>query len=246
VLVVAPHPDDETISAGGVIALHAAARDEVSVVVVTDGGASRARGLTHAEMVERREREVRSAITLLGVSQLECLRLPEGNWAPAAAEQELGSRVADADLIYAPTCVDFHPEHVAVARVLAGLVGPSQTIRGYEVGVPLTPSLVNVVADIREAAPRKTRALAAHDSQIDSLRPLLRLAGYRARFYDLPAAEVFWEMRGDVYRAISTVGDWRGRSCPYRGIRPWPMSDPLCAIMGWRARLKLRRLASAV
>src|SRR5687767_6864064 len=46
VMVVAPHPDDETLGCGGTIAKHAAAGDQVEVLIITDGGASRARGLS--------------------------------------------------------------------------------------------------------------------------------------------------------------------------------------------------------
>jgi len=244
VLVVAPHPDDETIGAGGVIALHVAAHDDVSVVVVTDGGASRARGLRRPEMVQLREQEVRSAARILGVEQLECLRLAEGNWTAPHAERLLAARLAASQLIYVPTCVDFHPEHVAVARLLAGLLQPGQTVRGYQVGVPLTPVLVNVVADIGQVRTRKLHALEALRTQTESIQPLQRLARYQARLYRLAAAEVFWEMRAEVYATTTRAGDWRRRSvCPYRGIRPWPGSDPLAALVGLRARLALRRLA---
>ncbi|HEY2594165.1 MAG TPA: PIG-L family deacetylase [Chloroflexota bacterium] len=245
VLVVAPHPDDETIGAGGVIALHVAAHDDVSIVVVTDGGASRAGGLERAEMVQLRDQEVRSAARILGVDHLDCLGLAEGNWTPnfARAERLLTARVMGCQLIYAPTCVDYHPEHVAVARLLAGLLQPGQTVRAYQVGVPLTPVLANMVADIRHVKALKLKALDALRTQAATIQPLQRLGRYQGKLYGLPAAEVFWEMRAEVYSAITRAGDWRGSTCPYRGIRPWPISDPLAALVGLRARVALRRLA---
>ena len=39
ILVLAPHPDDETLGPGGSLALHAARGDRVRVVFCTDGGA---------------------------------------------------------------------------------------------------------------------------------------------------------------------------------------------------------------
>jgi LmbE family N-acetylglucosaminyl deacetylase len=245
VLVVAPHPDDETIGAGGTSALHLAAGDDVTVVVVTDGSASRADGLVATEMARRREQEVESAAAVLGIRRLVCLGLPEGRWEAAEAARQLRPLVEAAELVYAPSCVDYHPEHMAVARLVADLVRSHQLVRVYELGVPLTPVLANCVADIQTVASLTARALAAFRTQRLTLAPYERLARYRARVYGLDAAEVFWQLPGDVYRRLMAVGDWRGGRSPFRAVRWRPFTDPLCALAGLRHRMALRRAAGA-
>lgn len=240
IAIVAPHPDDETLGAGGVACLHRLAGDHVAVVVVTDGSASRAGGLTPDEMARRRAGEIASASRILGICTLTCLHLPEGQWHEDEARARLAPLLHKAQIVYAPSCVDFHPEHVKVACLVADLLQSDQTVRVYEVGVPLTESLVNLVADIGAVATTKDRALKAFDTQADALAPLARLAGYRARRYRLPAVEVFWEMPARVYTQVMAAGDWRGRTCPYRGIRPRPMHDPLAFLVGRKARAALR------
>jgi hypothetical protein len=103
--------------------------------------------------------------------------------------------------------------------------------------------LANLVADISQVRTQKLRALQALRTQADSIRPLQRLDRYQGKLYRVADAEVFWEMRADVYTAITRAGDWRRSACPYRGVRPWPISDPLAALVGLRARIALRRLA---
>ena len=245
VVIVAPHPDDETLGAGGAALLHRQAGDRVTVVVVTDGRASRAGGLSPDEMTRRRAREIRKASHVLGVSDLICLDLPEGQWEEREAHARLRPLLHEADVVYAPSCVDFHPEHLKVARLLAPLLQPEQTVRVYEIGVPLTAHLVNLVADIRAEAPTKNRALQAFATQADALVPLARQARYQARRYRLPTVEVFWEMSALAYARIITDGDWRGRGCPYRGIRSHPLMDPLAALVGRKARLALRAEVAA-
>ena len=243
VVIIAPHPDDETAGAGGVAALHAQAGDPLRVVVVTDGGASRAGGLPRAEIVRCRAQEVTAAVRILGVRDLICLGLPEGQWDVAPAQVRLAPLLKDAAVVYLPSCVDYHPEHVRVARLVASLLQPDQTVRIYELGVPLTPLLVNLVADIGRVAAIKARALNAFATQDGALAPLRRLARYRAALYDLPAAEVFWELPAASYARVVAAGDWRRSRCPFRGVRERPLTDPLTALDGHKARTALRALA---
>jgi LmbE family N-acetylglucosaminyl deacetylase len=245
VLVVAPHPDDETVGAGGTSALHLAAGDDVTVAVVTDGSASRAGGLPPSEMARRRRQEVETAAAVLGIQRLVWLGLPEGRWDAAEAARRLQPLVDEAEVLYAPSCVDYHPEHVAVARVLGNLVRPAQLVRVYELAVPLTPVLADCVADIRTVAPAAARARAAFHTQRLTVAPYERLARYRARLYGLAAAEVFWQLPGDAYARVMALGDWRGGRSPFRGVRWRPFTDPLAALVGLRDRLALRRAASA-
>src|SRR4051812_34743469 len=98
VLVVAAHPDDETIGAGGTICLHLDAGDPLTVAVVTDGGASRAGGLDSAEMARRRRGEAEAAAATLGAAPPLWLGLPENRWMQAEAAAALRPLVEAADV----------------------------------------------------------------------------------------------------------------------------------------------------
>jgi LmbE family N-acetylglucosaminyl deacetylase len=70
VVVVAPHPDDETLGCGGVLALLAGERASVHVAFVTDGTASHPGHpvVTPSEMAARRVAEARVATRVLGIA----------------------------------------------------------------------------------------------------------------------------------------------------------------------------------
>ncbi|MEX1184828.1 MAG: PIG-L family deacetylase [Gemmatimonadota bacterium] len=243
VVIVAAHPDDETLGAGGAAVLHVRAGDHVTIVIVTDGGASRAGGLGRAAMVAERAAELRTAVAALGVAELLSLGLPEGAWRAAdiaACEPALDR----ADVVYAPSCIDYHPEHVAVAAAIAERVRPSQLVRVCQVGVPLTARLVNRVADTSAVAAQTARAAAAYRTQAVSVRTASRLARYQARFHGVAAAEVFWELDGAAYRSVMRAGDWRAGSSPFRGIRVRPLTDALAFSAGWRERRRLLAVAT--
>jgi len=258
VLVVAPHPDDEVYGCGGTILLHRAAGDRVTVAHVTDGRRSRALGLGPDEMAERRRAEARAAGEVLGIAGIRWLGLPEADWDEAQGIRGL-KRVLDAespDLVYAPSRVDFHPEHRRVAQALARALGggrgrtPGLRIRIYPVQVPLTGILTNRVAPTGVVARRSRLALERYETQLTSLRSSLRAKRYAGlRYRAGPQAEVYWELPAEGYRAIHDEdgGHQPSRSRgSFRGLRPLPFTDPLAYLAGRGERWRLRSVAERV
>lgn len=246
VLMVAPHPDDETVGAGGTLALHARAGDPVTVLIVTDGRRSEAGGFPPGEMAGHRRVEVREAMVELGLGPPVLLDLPEGEWQAKRLEETLVAELSRARLVYAPGPVDFHPEHLRVARILARLIKPDRTVRICELGVPLLPVLVNRIADVSPVTDEKGRALTRFRTQRENLHPLARLARYRSALYGVEEAEVFWELPGEAYAAAVAAGDRVGASGPFYGIRRHAFSDPLAFLAGFRQRRQLYDAASSV
>ena len=253
VLVIAPHPDDETLGCGGTIARHVEAGSQVRVLIVTDGGNSRAGGISREEMRRLRAGEAMSAMEQLGVVDLLHMGLPEGRWAEHELQAMLEAQLSEyrSSLIYTTSCVDFHPEHRKVAGALAGALkhGGMSThaaypkVRVYELQVPLTPILANVMVDIcAGASARKTMALACYTTQQGSFAWTPRHAKYLRNLYGAPGpVEVFWELDADRFCNIMEACE--PTQAGFRSIRLRPFSDGLAWLVGWRARRRLKLLA---
>jgi LmbE family N-acetylglucosaminyl deacetylase len=251
VLAVAPHPDDETIGCGGVLARHRACNDEVCIAYITDGRRSRALGLGPEEMARRRREEAMASAAALGVDQVEWFDLLEGEWADEQLEpglQALLRRFAP-QIVYAPSRVDFHPEHARVARVLALALAeaPADTqVRVYQVQVPLTSVLTNLLADTSSVIARNAAALGAYVTQRGNIGRALRQRRYSAALYGLKRqAEEFWELPAERYAMLHLdLSGWSGET--FRGLRFYPFSDPLAYLRGRAERRRLAALALAV
>ena len=73
VAVIAAHPDDELLGAGGTLARHVQAGDEAHAIVVADGAGSR----YPAELVSTLEKQARRAAEIIGFASLQFLSLPD-------------------------------------------------------------------------------------------------------------------------------------------------------------------------
>lgn len=217
-LVLAPHPDDEVLGCGGLLALHAAAGRAVSVAVATDGTGAANAGDELEGYRARRERETIDGLAELGVSEPRFLRLPDRGLARETATlQAMLREILEAvrpDLVAAPSPVEMHPDHVALAAALLGLIRsdalppglePGARVAFYEVSQPFRP---NALVDISAVEGLKQKAAARHASQID-LKAYGRFARglneYRAM--SLPphvtAAEAYWCATAGELRAMA-------------------------------------------
>jgi len=248
VAVVMPHPDDETIGAGGVISLHLAAGDRVCVVCVTNGNASRAGGLTPEAMALTREREFHTAISALGAPESHFLGFPESALQDGNSNDEIIRHISpflrDLDVIYCPGPVDYHPGHLALAAMLAETLPPGIAVRMTQIQVPLTPLLANLVADTAPVRAQKRAALDAYVSQAATVSEADRLGTLQNTSMRHSACEAFWELEAHAYARVTrhAMGQW-GYAPPFRGLRQRDRWIPAALLAGLWARRALRRMA---
>lgn len=212
VLVVAPHPDDESLGCGGTMALLADGGAAVTLLMATDGGATRGAALAPAEIARRRRGEAVRAAEILGADS-RFLGLTDGGLPGALAELTAALREAIAELepevVFAPWLLDGTPDHRAVADALgAALADPGARgepqIWGYEVWTALVP---NRIVEITSVIERKREALAAHETA--SLALDLGAGEGLARWRSMQTlggrgwAEAFLALSADQYRTLA-------------------------------------------
>ena len=137
-VVVAPHPDDEVLGCGGVIAAAAARCISVHVVLATDGGASHPEA-PRARLAAMRLREIRAALRRLGGARLWSMGVPDGASGAAAGGLERGTarlwlllrlllRRLRPRAVLAPPRQDTHPDHRAACAMASRAIRRSPVL----------------------------------------------------------------------------------------------------------------------
>ncbi len=219
IAVIAPHPDDEVLGCGGVMARHAAEGDDVFVIVATRG----APDLYSDESVERTRAEARQAHAILGIRETRFLEFlaPRLDVTP-------GHLIADAlakqfqdlapERVYLPHHGDLHSDHgriyhaaLVAARPLASCSVKQllcyETLSETEWAPPISSAIFypTVFVDIAAHLPKKLEAMRCFASQLKpapnarSLESIEALARYRGSTVSVHAAEAFVLVR-DVVR----------------------------------------------
>ena len=116
-VVVSPHPDDETLGCGGLVATTAETAVPVVVLVVTDGELAG----PQKNLAEIRRGELHAALTALcGLERVTVHFLERPDGRVAGHLEFVRSAVADVigrgDLVVCPLIDDGHPDHEAVSR----------------------------------------------------------------------------------------------------------------------------------
>lgn len=175
VLIVSPHPDDETLGAGGLIAHLRSTGIEVIVAAVTDGENAYGESSVLGQI---RSKEQTAALACLGVDEANIYRfqIPDSDVASheSILAKLLEPLIEHSRHVVSPWIHDFHPDHESCGRVVERLAakyevqitfyvfwtwhrGSITLIDGLPfVRFPLSPRLVEA----------KQRALACHSSQL--------------------------------------------------------------------------------
>jgi LmbE family N-acetylglucosaminyl deacetylase len=177
VLVIAAHPDDETIGAGGAIARLAASGDQVTLWIATDTYEPR----WEAAEKEKRRAQAESAAQILGITDLRFggLKTMHLSAMPAIDLANAVSGVVNKvkpEVLLAPPPVDVNSDHSALfdAALVAARGLPGNPIRrfyAYEIGTttrfaaPARAFAANTYVDITDTFQTKLSALAAYESE---------------------------------------------------------------------------------
>lgn len=188
IVVLAAHPDDETLGCGGILALASDRAFDIRVIIATDGEASHPYSTTYepGQLTSWRRRESRAAVELLCPNaELIHLGLPDGKLTAhtdalcAAVDQAAGAGPA---WILAPWEGDHHPDHAACARAArrATQAHPARSIAEFPVwlwhwadprgrDLPARASRISCGANGNR---RRQAALGAYRSQTHALSEL--------------------------------------------------------------------------
>ncbi|PSB03277.1 PIG-L deacetylase family protein [Merismopedia glauca] len=193
VLVVAPHPDDETLGCGGAIALLRALNCPVEVLVVSDGTMSHPNSIQYPAPVLQalRASETLTAMQILGVEKAEVtfLNLPDGavplpqtdTWEDGLLKCREAIASIKPQTVFLPWRSDPHPDHRATWHLVQAAMSYlhlSPQIIEYPIwdwdkqqqGMISNSTLMKAWRiNIQSVRSKKQQAIAAYRSQISNL-----------------------------------------------------------------------------
>ncbi|HKG62176.1 MAG TPA: PIG-L deacetylase family protein [Pyrinomonadaceae bacterium] len=202
ILVIAPHPDDETLGCGGSLLKHKSNGDSLSWLVATRGHEPQ----WPAELLEQKEREISAVAAAYSFDNTFRLNFPTIKLDQIPLEKIIAGirdAVADSkpDCVYVNHAGDVHSDHRVLFEATMSVLKPFNSnkhgvkrVLSYEVfsstdAAPVNPArafLPNVFADVTEFLEQKLEIMALYESELqapplpralDSLRALARVRG---------------------------------------------------------------------
>ena len=192
ILVIAPHPDDETLCCAGTIMNFLERGDKVKVVIVTDGryGAPSEELRGTKELIKIRREEAIKVFKILGVEDYEFLNFEDSKVVLKSKEvKEKLSQILkeyNPDIVFSPSPSDSHPDHAEIGKIMRKLFpnsyfyliwGNQKEEEGKEIKI-----------DIKDKREKKIKALNEYKSQIGGIKkdlPIEKFIGDYETFYKI-------------------------------------------------------------
>lgn len=180
-LVIAPHPDDESIGCGGILSLYP---NNFEVICLTHGNENSIR------KVEMRNAMETSKIKYK-ILDLKDKKICDGY------EIFKNIDISSFDIIFIPYVFDQHKDHKSVSLLLSKLIKTSKHKKSLKIAfyeVWSTLNMPNYYIDISSVITQKIAKINAHCSQISTKEyatKILGLNSYRGLLKNLDACECF-------------------------------------------------------
>jgi LmbE family N-acetylglucosaminyl deacetylase len=188
VIVFSPHPDDDVLGCGGILARHVMDGDTVKIVYMTDGRHCEFRttfldklfSIMHhnrfpspEELIEIRKEEAIAASKELGIPKENLVflgyedRSLSNNLETATEKVTQILQLVSPHLIYIPHKNETHVDHIATYNMLKNALGAYSSeilIRQYQVWVPLHEP--DIIFNLKDVINIKRKAVLRHKSQL--------------------------------------------------------------------------------
>ncbi len=181
-LVIAPHPDDESIGCGGILKLYA---DNFSVI-----------SLTHGNKNDIRYSEMHKAMSFAGIKELIMLNLQDKDI--ISGQKKFNEiNISEYDYIFIPYIFDQHKDHKAVSILLNEKLKDKNHKKNLKIAFYEVWSTINMpqyYVNITSVAEDKKKMINFHKSQIavkNYADKILGLNSYRGLLRNLGAVESF-------------------------------------------------------
>ena len=165
ILIVAPHPDDESIGCGGLMLQYGS---QCEILLLTDGrkGYDSRIPTDEDELVKQRVQEIRSAAALAGIEHIHILGIPDSTLSEHV-EQVAAFDFTPYQFVFVPNHYERHKDHAPVSKLVQKTCrrqGTSARIYEYEVWSPL-PAFTDVL-DLEDVMERKLEMVRQYQTQI--------------------------------------------------------------------------------
>jgi LmbE family N-acetylglucosaminyl deacetylase len=211
-LVIAPHPDDETLGCGGIILRHINNGDQVYWLIATD---TEDRRLYTNDYIDKRKTIINKVNRAYGFAGMRSLGIPAGRMFSAPFDKLVCDLKAyfnemQHEIIYFPYCYDIHTDHQILSKAVwsaskAFRCGSIKKTLMYETisETDYSPIVAakgftpNVFADVSGFIDKKLEIAKLYETEIlptpfpRSLENIRALARYRGGSANIDYAEAF-------------------------------------------------------
>ncbi len=188
-LVVAPHPDDESLGCGGFLIKNAKHCD---VLVLTDGSLGDLE-LSREKNIEIRKEELKAAMSYLGVNSFSCLNIPDKKLQFHLNELKK-INFHPYTYVFVPNRYESHIDHACVYDAVKAELKPGRSrLVSYEVWSALP--VVSTFLDISDVVSKKAELINIYQSQMKRINyreKILALNFYRGMRIYADYAEAFY------------------------------------------------------